>query len=54
MQSCFMTVLLMRWQVIPANFVVFCNRSNFCHPSGSYAIEGKNNNNKEEEEEEEM
>ena len=30
----------MRWQVIPANFVVFCNRSNFCHPSGSYATEG--------------
>jgi len=25
----------------PANFVVFCNRSNFCHPSGSYATEGK-------------
>ena len=23
-----MTVLLMRWQVIPANFVVFCNGSN--------------------------
>jgi len=41
MQSCFMTVLLMRWQVIPANFVVFCNRSNFCHPSGSYATKSK-------------
>jgi len=36
-----MTALLMRWQVIPANFVVFCNRSNLCHPSGSYATEGK-------------
>jgi len=36
-----MTALLTRWQVIPANFVVFCNRSNFCHPS--YATEGKNN-----------
>jgi len=31
----------MRWQVIPADFVVLCNRSNFCHPSGSYATEGK-------------
>ena len=28
-EFCFMTALLMRWQVIPANFVVFCNRSNF-------------------------
>jgi len=26
-----MTALLMRWQVISANFVVFCYRSNFCH-----------------------
>jgi len=33
----------MRWQVIPANFVIFCNRSNFCHPSGSHATQGKNN-----------
>ena len=29
-----MTALLMRWEVILANFVVFCNRSNFCHPWG--------------------
>ena len=28
-QSYFMTALLMGWQVIPANFVVFCDRSNF-------------------------
>ena len=41
MQFCFMTALLMRWQVIPANSVVLCYRSNFCHPSGSYATEGK-------------
>jgi len=27
-----MTALLMRWHVIPANFVVFCNRSNFVIP----------------------
>ena len=40
--------LLMRWQVIPANFVLFCNRSNFCHPPGSYFTEViKNNNNKQ-------
>ena len=39
-----MTALLMRWQVIPVNFVVFCNRSDFCHPSRSYATEGKNSN----------
>ena len=38
--QCFMTALLMRCRVIPANFVVFCNRSNFCHHSGSYAAEG--------------
>ena len=41
LQFCFMTALLMRLQVIPANFIVFCNQSNFCHPSGSYAAEGK-------------
>jgi len=29
MQFCSMTALLMRWQVIRANFAVFCNRSNF-------------------------
>ena len=34
MHFCFMTALLMRWQVIPANFVVFCNQSNLCHPRG--------------------
>jgi len=45
MQFCFMTALLMRWQVIPANFVVFCNWCNYCHPSRSYATDGKNNNN---------
>jgi len=33
-----MTALLMRWQDIPAIFVVFCN---FYHPSGLYATEGK-------------
>ena len=44
MQFCFMTALLMRWQVIPVNFVVFCNRSDFCHPSRSYATDGKNSN----------
>ena len=32
---------MMRCQVIPANFVVFSNRSNFWNPSGSYATEGK-------------
>ena len=32
-----MTALLMKWQIIPFNLVVFCNRSNFCHPSGSFA-----------------
>ena len=32
MQFCFMNALLMRWQVIPANCVVFCNRSNFVIP----------------------
>ena len=32
MQFCFMTTLLMTWQVIPANFVVFYNQYNFCHP----------------------
>jgi len=36
-----MTALLMRWQVIPANFILFCYRSNFYHPSGLYATEGK-------------
>jgi len=36
-----MTALLMRWQVIPANFILFCYRSNFYHPSGPYATEGK-------------
>jgi len=41
MQFCFMTALLMRWQVIPANFVVFYNPSNFCYPSRSYAPEDK-------------
>ena len=46
-----MAALLMRWHVIPPNFVVFCNRSNFWNPSGWYATEGKkdkikfNNNN---------
>jgi len=44
MQFCFTTALLMRWQVNPAHFVVFCNRSNFCHPSRSYATKGNNNN----------
>ena len=32
-QFCFMAALLMRWQIIPGNFAVFCNRSNICHPS---------------------
>jgi len=45
MQFGSMTALLMRWQVIPANFVVFCNPADFCHPSGSFATEGNNNNN---------
>ena len=39
-QFCVVTALLTRWQVIPANFVVFCNLSSFRHPSGSYATEG--------------
>ena len=36
-----MTALLLRWQVIEANLVVLRIRSNFCHPWGSYATEGK-------------
>jgi len=32
-------------QVIPSSFVVFCNQSKFCHPSGSYATGVKKNNN---------
>jgi len=36
-----MSDLLMRRQVIPANFVVFCNRCNYCHISGSHANELK-------------
>ena len=43
-----MTALLIWWQVILANFVLFCSRSNFCHPPGSYFTEViKNNNNKQ-------
>jgi len=45
MQFCFTTALLMRWPDIPVNCIVFYDQSNFCHPSGSYAIKGKNNNN---------
>ena len=37
-----MTALLTRWQVIPADSVVLCNRANFWNPSGSYATEGNN------------
>ena len=28
-------------EVIPTNFVVFCNRPSFCQPSGSHATEDK-------------
>ena len=31
----------MRLQVISASFEVYCYRSNFCHPSVSYATEGE-------------
>jgi len=42
----FMTALLMRCQVIPANFVIFFVIDLiFWNPSGSYATEGNNNNN---------
>jgi len=41
MQFCFMSALLTTWQIIPANFVVFCRRSIFCHPSGSYTTKGR-------------
>jgi len=40
-----MTASLTRWQVIPTTLVVFCYPSHFCHPSGSYATEGKKDNN---------
>ena len=36
---CLVYAIKMRWQVVPANFVIFCNLSKFCHPSGSYATE---------------
>jgi len=39
-------VFLLCFIVIPAKFVLFCYRSNFCDPSGSTLPRVKNNNNK--------
>ena len=40
----FTTALLMRWQVIPANFVVFCNDLIFIIPRDQKFYNNNNNN----------